>query len=255
MAADLTRRMVSMPQHAAVGLGGRPCCAGPGRLGGGPARRDAVGPVPDRETPGLRRPGRNLHRYGDRRAIGRRTADRLSGPGEGQARPGEVRFRSATAPGRRQGGGRGDPRDKTRLAVYAVQEQGFVVAARSGTTVWILAPPTVAGLEKLVDQNLAAGTAPVATTPEVRVPMYLDRWDKYGFRFYYGPFVKPQDADHREVATYDPRQDFAFAKQSGDVGLVVWNSPFGVPMADGILDFNSRDWVFKAAPNSNCPWA
>ena len=77
--------------------------------------------------------------------------------------------------------------------------------------------------------------------------MYLDRWDKYGFRFYYGPFVKPQDADHREVAIYDPRQDFAFAKQSGDAGLVVWNSPFGGPTADGILDFNSREWVFKAA--------
>ena len=83
--------------------------------------------------------------------------------------------------------------------------------------------------------------------------MYLDRWDKYGFRFYYGPFVKPQDANHREVATYDPRQDFAFAKQSGDVGLVVWNSPFGAPTADGILDFNSREWVFKAARQLNLP--
>jgi len=142
---------------------------------------------------------------------------------------------------------------KTRLAVYSVEGQGFVVAARSGATVWILAAPTRAGLERLVEQNLAGGTAPVAWVLEVRVPMYLDRWDKYGFRFYYGPFVKPQDADHREVATYDPRRDFAFAKQSGDVGLVVWNSPFGAPTADGILDFNSRDWVFKAARQLKLP--
>jgi hypothetical protein len=142
---------------------------------------------------------------------------------------------------------------KTRLAVYAVRGQGFVVAARCGATVWILAAPTRAALQRLIEQDLAAGTDPVASAPEARVPMYLDRWDKYGFRFYYGPFVKPQDANHRDVAAYDPRQDFAFAKRSGDVGLVVWNSPFGVPTADGILDFNSRDWVFKAARRLKLP--
>ncbi len=139
------------------------------------------------------------------------------------------------------------------LPVFAVKDQGFIVAARSAATVWILAAPTAAGLEKLIDQNFAAGTAPLVSTPEVRVPMNLDRWDKYGFRFYYGPFVKPQDADHHEVATYDPRQDFAFAKKSGDVGLVVWNSPYGGPSAEGIMNFNSRDWVFKAARQLKLP--
>ena len=83
--------------------------------------------------------------------------------------------------------------------------------------------------------------------------MYLDRWDKHGFRFYYAPFMRPQDAHHREVASYDPRQDFAFARQSGNLGLVVWNSPFGAPTADGILDFNSRDWIFCAARKFHLP--
>ena len=119
------------------------------------------------------------------------------------------------------------PSGRARLSVYAVKEQGFVVAARSGATVWILSAPTIAALGTLVNRNLPAIVGPVVSTPEVNVPMFLDRWDKYGFRFYYGPFVKPQDADHRDVATYDPRQDFAFAKESGDVGLVVWNKPFG----------------------------
>jgi hypothetical protein len=145
------------------------------------------------------------------------------------------------------------PSGGTRLSVYAVKDQGFVVAARAATTVWILAAPTVAGLQQLLEQNVPAGADPVVSTPEVSVPMFLDRWDKYGFRFYYGPFVKPQDADRHEVATYDPRQDFAFAKKSGDVGLVVWNTPYGAPSADGILDFNSRDWVFKAARQLKLP--
>lgn len=141
----------------------------------------------------------------------------------------------------------------TPLSFYAVKDQGFVVAARSGATVWILASPTVAGLEKLVEQNMAACKDPVVWTPEVNVPMFLDRWDKHGFRFYYGPFVKPRGADNRDVATYDPRQDFDFAKQSGDVGLVVWTPPYGGPSADGIIGFNSRDWVFKAARQLRLP--
>ncbi len=136
-----------------------------------------------------------------------------------QLLPGVERARQIAGPWRGE-----SPRSSgTHLSVCAVKDQGFVVAARSGATVWILASPTVAGLEKLVEQNLAASTGPLVSTPEVSVPMFLDRWDKYGFRFYYGPFVKPQDADHREVATYDPRQDFTFAKRSGDAGLVVWN--------------------------------
>ena len=61
----------------------------------------------------------------------------------------------------------------TPLSFYAVKDQGFVVAARSGATVWILASPTVAGLEKLVDQNLPASTDPVVSAPEVSVPMFL----------------------------------------------------------------------------------
>jgi hypothetical protein len=139
------------------------------------------------------------------------------------------------------------------LAVHAVQRQGFIVAARSGAAVWILAAPTRAALAKLAQGNLAAGSAPLASAPEVRVPMYLDRWDKHAFRFYYGPFVKPQDAGHRDVAVYDPRRDFVFAKQSGDAGLVVWNAPFAAPTADGILDFNSRAWVFQAAQRLTLP--
>ena len=142
---------------------------------------------------------------------------------------------------------------ETPLTAYEVQEQGFVIAARREAMVWILAAPSRVRLESLVEQNLAGGTGPVVSTPEVRVPMYLDRWDKHGFRFYYGPFVKPHDANHREVPTYDPRQDFTFAKDSGDLGLVVWNSPFGAPTADGILDFNSRDWIFRAARQLGLP--
>ena len=34
---------------------------------------------------------------------------------------------------------------------------------------------------------------------------------------------------------------------------MVWNSPFGTPTADGILDFNSRDWIFQAAHKLRLP--
>ena len=163
---------------------------------------------------------------------------------EGETRPGEVSFRPATA-----------ARRGKRWSALGLRGQGPGFR-RCGQVRGDGLDPGRANhrrLEKTDRPRTCRQHGPVSPTPEIRVPMYLDRWDKYGFRFYYGPFVKPQDANHRDVAAYDPRQDFAFAKQSGNVGLVVWNSPFGVPTANGVLDFNSRDWVFNAARQLKLP--
>lgn len=139
------------------------------------------------------------------------------------------------------------------LSLHAVDGQGFVIAVRAGATVSIVAAASVEDLVRLAGECLPTTDGPLVSTPEVPVPMYLDRWDKHGFRFYYGPFTKPRGADGREVAAYDPRQDFAFAQAADNAGLVVWNSPFGMPTADGILNFNSRKWVLDAARQFRLP--
>jgi hypothetical protein len=142
------------------------------------------------------------------------------------------------------------PLDTARGKVSArqIDNQGAIAAARAGLKVYILTAADGPALKALVEDTLPAGTTINATDAEIKVPMYVDRWDKYGFRFYYGPFVKPDGA-----TTYDPTQDFTFAKQSGDAGLVVWTGPAQNDQAEGITDTNSRQWVYDAAKKLDLP--
>ncbi len=139
------------------------------------------------------------------------------------------------------------------LAARQVEGQGVVVAIRSGKQVSIFTAADSSALRALVEDHVSWRRDIDASEAEIPVPMFVDRWDKHGFRFYYGPFVKPQDAEHRDVPVYDPKQDFAFAKQSGDVGLVLWNVPARNPRSEGIMDINSRQWVFDAAKKLGLP--
>jgi len=134
------------------------------------------------------------------------------------------------------------------LAAREVEGQGVVAAARCGQVVYIFTAADSAALKALYESTLASDAKINATEAEIPVPMYLDRWDKHGFRFYYAPFVKPGHTENHEIrGPYDPTQDFAFAHQAGDVGLVVWN----IPARDGVMDLNSREWVFDAAKRLN----
>lgn len=140
------------------------------------------------------------------------------------------------------------------VSAHVVEKQGIVVALRYGNHVVILTAPDPALLPQLIETCIPQGTKIDSSTAEMEVPMYLDRWDKHGFRFYYGPFTKPRDAQGRDMpGNYDPRQDFEFADKSDKSGLVVWNSPFSAPGADGIFDLISREWVHKAAQARQLP--
>ena len=105
----------------------------------------------------------------------------------------------------------------------------------------------------MAEEHLPAELKIDATEPEVHVPMYLDRWDKYGFRFYYGPFVKPRGADGRDVADYDQTQDFDFAEKSGHAGLVMWENANGQDTAEGIMDTSKWSWVLDEAKKRGLP--
>ncbi len=140
------------------------------------------------------------------------------------------------------------------LAARQVEGQGTIAAARIGSQVWIFTASDGPGLTALYESAVPAGTKVDATEAEIPVPMYLDRWDKNGFRFYYGPFKKPQGPDHRDIKVYDPRQDFAFAKQSGDAGLICWYSPDTDLTAEGITDIHRWEWVLKQAQLLKLPF-
>ena len=140
------------------------------------------------------------------------------------------------------------------VSAHSIEKQGDLVALRHGNQVVVLTAPDPALLSRAVEANIPEGTRVDSSTAEMEVPMYLDRWDKYGFRFYYGPLTKPRDAQGRDLpGNYDPRQDFEFADKSGKSGLVVWNSPFSAPAADGIFDLTSREWAHQAAQARQLP--
>jgi hypothetical protein len=140
------------------------------------------------------------------------------------------------------------------VSAHLIATQGALVAMRYGNCVVILTAPDPTLLRQLIEARIPAGTAIDSSTAEVEVPMYLDRWDKYSFRFYYAPLTKPRDAQGRDVpGNYDPRPDFKFADQSGKSGLVIWNSPFSAPSADGIFDLTSREWAHQAAQAHGLP--
>jgi hypothetical protein len=134
------------------------------------------------------------------------------------------------------------------VTAHQVDKQGVIAAARCGSLVYILTAADGPALQTLFNANVPATAKVDATEAEIPVPMYVDRWDKYGFRFYYSALTKPRDAQGRDIPdNYDPRQDFTFADKSDKAGLIVWNSPFPAPTADGIMDLTSREWVYKAA--------
>ena len=112
------------------------------------------------------------------------------------------------------------------VTAHQIEAQGVALAARSGRHVYLFTAADAPALKTLVENTIPSGATINATAAEIPVPMYLDRWDKHGFRFYYAPFVKPgHTEDHEIPGPYDPTQDFAFAKQAGNVGLALWNTP------------------------------
>ena len=112
----------------------------------------------------------------------------------------------------------------TKIGAFTARQaanQGAVAALRSNSNVFILAAAHPDDLRVLAEENLPAGFILDSAEPEVHVPMYLDRWDKYGFRFYYSPFGRPQTSAGRKVPNYDQNQDFDFAEKSGHAGFAM----------------------------------
>jgi hypothetical protein len=135
----------------------------------------------------------------------------------------------------------------TPVSAYVVKDQGFVSALRLGAKVMILAAPSRGGLIALADQSLKGITGHVVSEPEAQVPMWLDRFDKYGFRFYYSTGMLPAKVKRED---YDFRGDFTFAKNHG-VGMVFWDELSTIMGADGQTSDSHWDWAEGLARLNN----
>ena len=142
------------------------------------------------------------------------------------------------------------------IAARRVDGQGDVAALRSDANVFVLAAQDDSKLALLVEENLPATLkidADDTTEAAAGVPMYLDRWDRHGLRFYYGPFTTPQGANDLK-SPYDPGNDFDFARDEGNCGLVVWQAPFPVESAEGILRTPMWDWGLGQGQKMGLPF-
>jgi hypothetical protein len=144
--------------------------------------------------------------------------------------------------------------DRGAVTAHQADKQGVVAALRCERQVFIFTAADGPALTALVNGNVPASAKVDASEAEITVPMYVDRWDKYGFRFYYGPFTKPKDSQGRDVPeNYNPIQDFEFADKSDKTGLVLWNSPLNAATADGLFDTQLSEWTYKTAKAHGLP--
>ena len=138
------------------------------------------------------------------------------------------------------------------LTAHAVAGLGVIVAVRAGADVDLLTARDPAGVRALVNAlHLTAGR--LVSNPEVRVPMYLDRWDKFGFRFYYRPWEQPPGWPNDTL--YDVRQEFEFARKNGRSGFVFWDEMNMLDAADGVSNEVWWDYAERAASKYNLPIA
>jgi hypothetical protein len=88
---------------------------------------------------------------------------------------------------------------------------------------------------------------------ESEVPMWLDRFDRFGFRFYYRPWELPKNLTTREKTAYDFTREFDFARQSDRAGFVFWSSIDNIDTAEGLTTLPWWDWAFAQAKSRGLP--
>jgi len=140
------------------------------------------------------------------------------------------------------------------LPSYHVARGNFIATARRDSTVWVLNAATQPDLQRLFAAKFPGDRTGLALAPEVPVPMYLDRWDRFGYRFYYYPWTAPGgNPGEPKVANYDPITEFDFAASHDRCGIVAWNWLLLVDSAEYIMNDHWATWALAASLAKGIP--
>ncbi|HEY3398925.1 MAG TPA: hypothetical protein VGM19_14850 [Armatimonadota bacterium] len=135
-----------------------------------------------------------------------------------------------------------------QVAVAVVEGQGLIWAARQGATVAVVAAAREADLVTLLGALGVGGLTGLDYTG-APVPVYLDKFDRYGWSFWYGMFATPPD----QAATYDfKKEDFEWAQRMG-VGVQVAVTLNMQDTAEGVPDLSGTEWAMNLARDMNVP--
>lgn len=128
---------------------------------------------------------------------------------------------------------------------------GAIVCYARGRDVMLVAAVD----EQTLARNWAAlptGAVAADFVPRVAVPMWLDRWDRYGLLCYIAPDAKPPNSDYLDQ-TYDYADALTFVRDNGPLGLVIWTNPLTDDIAEGITNEQSWDWLQTSARKMGVP--
>jgi hypothetical protein len=141
--------------------------------------------------------------------------------------------------------------DHLPLSVREISGQGLVAALRFDHRVLIVTAPDAASFQLLLAQLPSARLASLSSSaPEVEVPMWLDRWDRFGFRFYYRSWELPAGQNR---STYDFAKEFAFAEKNDRSGVMLWANQSEVDTAEGMNNRVWWNWALEAASAHKLP--
>jgi hypothetical protein len=140
-----------------------------------------------------------------------------------------------------------------KISVQTADNVGAVAALRAGTTVVLAAAPSADALSKLIGASVQGTAASWTSVPEGRVPMFLDRFDKYGFRFYYAPGNLPQKPGGGDDDSYHVQQDFDWMK-SVHGGVTLWTNGQDGTTPEWLTAETRWDWTLAEAEKNGLPF-
>ncbi|HEY3330985.1 MAG TPA: alpha-amylase family protein [Capsulimonadaceae bacterium] len=137
---------------------------------------------------------------------------------------------------------------KRVVPASVIDGRGGTVAFRSGSRVVIATTKRTGGIAALVTalKIPASETLDYIGSP---VPTYLDKFDKWGFGFWY---PDPLRAPEKQEQTYDVRETLAWAKKIG-VSLQFDFQFNHSGSAEGILEDNGKQWAIELARDMGIP--
>lgn len=129
-----------------------------------------------------------------------------------------------------------------KVPVRQAEDQGYILAARKGSEVRILAASELPVLETALG---AKDWADWSFSTDVAVPMYLDRWDRWGFRAYYRSWAEPPKGSDGAQGNggYDVLQEFQFAEDMDRTGILTQTTANPMDTAGGLNNDVWWDWI------------
>jgi len=127
---------------------------------------------------------------------------------------------------------------------------GIVAALTSGDSVVVLAADDERAFAALAGRGIPRDAVEADFAAQTGVPMYLERFDRYGLLIYFAPFLLPPGWDRTKP--YDYGLDFDFIEQN-ELGVAVWDQELQFGTSEGMARVPDWSWVVDECARRGIP--